>query len=43
MWPTKDSLGGAVVRGVLGREAVTHLISGEGGVPGEMMPGAGTR
>jgi hypothetical protein len=39
-WPTK--VGVAVVRGVLGPEAVIHLIPDEGGVPGEMMPGAGT-
>jgi hypothetical protein len=42
-WLTKDRPGGVVVRGMPRREAMTHLIPDEGGVPGKMMPGASTR
>jgi hypothetical protein len=41
--PTGDRSGGVVVRGVPGQEAMTHLISGEGGVSGGMTPRAGAR
>jgi hypothetical protein len=33
MWPTGDRPSGAVVRGVLGQEAMMHLTPGEGGAP----------
>jgi hypothetical protein len=42
-WPIGDRTGGAVVRGMPDREATTHRILDEDGVPGETMPGAGTR
>jgi hypothetical protein len=42
-WPTGDRPGGAVVQSMPGREAVTHLIPGKGGVPSETTSGAGAR
>jgi hypothetical protein len=40
-WDTRDRSSGAVVRGMSGREAMTHLVPGEGGVSGGTTPGAG--
>jgi hypothetical protein len=40
-WPTGDRSSGAVVRGMPGREAMTHLVPGEEGVSGGTTPGVG--
>jgi hypothetical protein len=40
---TRYRLGGAVVLGVPGQKAMTHLIPDEGRVSGEMTPRAGAR
>jgi hypothetical protein len=37
-WPTRDRSSGAVVRGMPGREAMTHLVLDEGGVSGGTTP-----
>jgi hypothetical protein len=42
-WPTEDMPGGAVVQGVPGQEAATHLILDEGEVTREATPRAGAR